>query len=903
MKNFDENLINEIKKHTQDLANYYLDRSADGNFVCPICGNGSGTSGTGITFKDNGSAFCHHDGGGWFDIITAVKAKLHCDFVPAVTACADFLGLDHKSGDCMPQKKLIPTHHPITKPQKDDKPQQDLTDYYCKCHANINDTAVQSYLKKRHLDDNDLIDNFNLGFDKNCNCLVIPHTKTFCTRRYLNNWTDKTGKEHRYKYVKGQRINLFNLDALQNNDVVFVAEGAINALSIIKVGGNAIALGGTGNDNLLLQHLQKINNRPAIILLLDEDKAGQETADKLLLKINNLKFLAVKAHLPIYPAINQDINDVLRSDETAFKNFVINTVTKVKELKTKMSEWDEEKYKPPVDIPTSNFYIQLPGLEKFGLADKFICPEGYHININGTYKIGKAEDKKISNQPIIMTKRIENIDDNIHKREIAYFDRKKNKWYFVVADNEVIASNRSILKLAKNGLNVISTTASLMVNYLNDFESANQEVMTDVESISQLGWRNGDFIYPNSDDKYAIDIDDGGESIEIFGIKGDKKKYLTYLDEAINATKYSNFAIGAALAAPLVEPLNLRSMTVHLGGKSGGGKSATLKLACSIFGNPKYGVGSFNSTFVAIERRIVAMKNFPVFLDELQLAKNDKAWQYHLPKFPFFVSDSASKGRGTVQGREKTKHFYTVVLTSGEDFMTDFSAEMGAKQRVVELNAKEYLPENFAKKINEEIANENFGLIGRDWINFIKNHINSIKTEYKNLRRKLSDKYPDNSVDHINLVALSTVTSTLFALEFLHADALDTVRKNFGNACSILEDLPKINELSDIDRAKQIIEEAEEVYAKNFTDKHGTFPASSNNDFWGIKDEGFSAWVPSILRKVLTDNGFSARKIIKELVTDGYIQKDNQGNSTTNINNKGRKYFIPRCNSVVAEAA
>ena len=352
MKKFKESLLNEIKKHGKELAEYYLDHSRDGNFICPICGNGSGESGTGIFFND-GNAFCHNHG--YIDIISAIQEKYQINFPMAVKNCADALGLpvEYDSEDYRPQKKSrqesVSPIHPIVKPKpNEEKPQQDLTDYYSKCHQNISDSKAQAYLKKRGLDDKDLIDYFNLGYDKDCNCLVIPHDKYFCTRRYLNTWTDENGREHRYKYITGSKVSLFNVDALKN-EIVFITEGAINAMSIIKAGGNALALGGSGNGRLLVGEFQKIDSQPAIILLLDEDKAGQEKADKILQSLYNLKILVVKSHLPIDSESNQDVNDLLRSDGEALKKFVADTIKQIKELKEKMAEWRPEPLKPKIE--------------------------------------------------------------------------------------------------------------------------------------------------------------------------------------------------------------------------------------------------------------------------------------------------------------------------------------------------------------------------------------------------------------------------------------------------------------------------------------------------------------------------------------------------------------------------
>ena len=322
MKKFTESLLSEIKKHGKELAEYYLDHSRDGNFICPICGNGSGESGTGIIFKDNGNAFCHNDG--WIDIISAIQKKYQIDFPMAVKNCADALGLpvEYDSEDYRPQKKSrqesVPPIHPIVKPKpKEEKPQQDQSEYYAACHSALLKSEIAvNYLKKRNLFDEELINAFNIGYDKQTNSIVIPHTKYFCTRRVIDG---EKGK--RFLYLKGVKTTLFNVEAL-NSDIVFIVEGAIDALSIIKAGGSAIALGGTPNTNLLKAAISKLEKKPALIVMTDNDPAGNEAAEKILKDMENLATFAKRMRLPE----GRDANDLL-CDGINVLEMVINNFT------------------------------------------------------------------------------------------------------------------------------------------------------------------------------------------------------------------------------------------------------------------------------------------------------------------------------------------------------------------------------------------------------------------------------------------------------------------------------------------------------------------------------------------------------------------------------------------------
>ena len=80
---------------------------------------------------------------------------------------------------------------------------------------------------------------------------------------------------------------LFNSDALQN-EIVFVVEGYIDAMSLEFAGFNCVALGGCAEGYLLLDALDKVDKYPQVIILFDPDDAGNKAAKSLheeLLKI------------------------------------------------------------------------------------------------------------------------------------------------------------------------------------------------------------------------------------------------------------------------------------------------------------------------------------------------------------------------------------------------------------------------------------------------------------------------------------------------------------------------------------------------------------------------------------------------------------------------------------------
>ena len=83
-----------------------------------------------------------------------------------------------------------------------------------------------------------------------------------------------------HEKVHAGHKTLFNPDALQN-EIVFVVEGYIDAMSLKLASFNCIALGGCAEGYLLLDALNKMDKYPQIIILFDSDDAGTKAAKSL----------------------------------------------------------------------------------------------------------------------------------------------------------------------------------------------------------------------------------------------------------------------------------------------------------------------------------------------------------------------------------------------------------------------------------------------------------------------------------------------------------------------------------------------------------------------------------------------------------------------------------------------
>ena len=334
-KIYEDQELNRIKDHTAELLPHFLTPARNGGYVCPNCNNGNGDDGTGINIIRNNPhvVSCRRCGESW-NIIQIAQMVEHIDFSEAVKRCADFIGTSIDNAITNSPKTPL-------KLVRLSATAKDFTGYYNTCHKALLDpenAAAMKYLRSRGLDDTELINHYQIGFDKFKNTIIIPHNNNYYTARAI---TDN--KSDRFKYnPAGSKVSLFNVAALESSEVIFVTEGAIDALSLIKVGFQAVAVGGVTNYKTLIRTLENIKINPNFIILFDPDKAGRENSINLEKALTNMNIFAVNEVLPsIDDKDDTDANKWLIYNPDELKSIVAQIVSKTQE---KIREWT-----PPID--------------------------------------------------------------------------------------------------------------------------------------------------------------------------------------------------------------------------------------------------------------------------------------------------------------------------------------------------------------------------------------------------------------------------------------------------------------------------------------------------------------------------------------------------------------------------
>lgn len=311
----------QLKGYLRSYVESITQKSKGANlYVCPLCGSGTGKSGTGAFSIKNGTSwkcFSCNAGGDIFDLYGAINGTK--DHNEQLRGLSEIYGIQLTSYRSTAKEDFSPKHQNHAKSEQNTH-KTDYTDFFLQAHKAVEQT---DYWKRRGLS-RETIDRFKLGYVAEWRHPKAPKAPTSprliiptSPYSYLARDTRETIPEEQRAYSKSKvgSIQLFNKKALQTaTKPVFIVEGELDALSIIEVGGEAVALGTTTKSKALIELLKAQAPAQALVIALDNDTAGQRASRELTEGLQGL-------NVPYY-SFNpcgqyKDANEALQRDREA----------------------------------------------------------------------------------------------------------------------------------------------------------------------------------------------------------------------------------------------------------------------------------------------------------------------------------------------------------------------------------------------------------------------------------------------------------------------------------------------------------------------------------------------------------------------------------------------------------
>lgn len=274
----------------REYAEQHLKRAGRNFYVCPSCHSGEKANKSAAMFMYSDHFYCYscHRHGDVFDLAGLVsgtedRAEQYrhvCEWAGIPTDGDRPSRITSRAATARANVATVPAP-----PKADEDEEKKYADgrreasaYIEACRANVGDPEAVAYIERRGFT-LDEARAFGWGYDPEKHALVLPYgpdAPYYYTRRYLRKGTGEDGKYYKPPVDAVGPSPLCGMSALDRARVVFVVEGLMDAYALMACGVEAIALNGTSNAKRTAEAVVEAGYGGCVVLLLDNDKAGEE---------------------------------------------------------------------------------------------------------------------------------------------------------------------------------------------------------------------------------------------------------------------------------------------------------------------------------------------------------------------------------------------------------------------------------------------------------------------------------------------------------------------------------------------------------------------------------------------------------------------------------------------------
>ena len=643
---------------------------------------------------------------------------------------------------------------------------------------------------------------------------------------------------------------------------------------------------------------------------MDKLKEGLHSVTKTLAEFDTEKNKALERLSGVETFDNETIfsEDVVTSaafarlfDSKAFSDFKGSIVLfnqKTKEKKTSVNDWLRAVKEKVSEIDArhkelltrkSTIQTQISSLSfvtEHDLLKGFSFPAGYNVSTqSGISKIDGEKIITVCRRPIVITGKTYNIEDEILKLKLAHMNTT-GKWKSLSAQSAAIIFNsRKIVDLAEQGLPVTSSNATALVDFLDAFNVQNETVFPMIYSVSRGGWYTFDdkdyFVDPrcelsvNKDDKkIRVKIDSQSQFVQALKKHGSLKAWKRAYKLA-KKSPVARLIVAAAVAPILLKILGERNFLLYIYAPTRAGKTTALYLAASAVGSEKI-IRSFDATKNGLAGAAADVNDYAFLVDEKQVADNKIKEQ--LDSLVYALANGIGRTKLNKDSTlRKTTDWRTIPIMTGETLLLPDNVTGGANTRLLTVAAPcVILDADTCKQIRDIIA-DNFGLAFPLVIDKIFSiGKKTLRESYSKIVEFFADEYPNVLDEYRRYMAVLTLADALLNV-VISEEGEDTQ----GDFSVLLEDakilakeifplLPTKAEISDTVREREFVLGFITQNQSRFIG--GNVPLERMQAFCGkLDDPKFIYITVAALKKACAEEGFDYRKLVSDLVADGFF--------------------------------
>ena len=311
----------------------------------------------------------------------------------------------------------------------------------------------------------------------------------------------------------------------------------------------------------------------------------------------------------------------------------------------------------------------------------------------------------------------------------------------------------------------LKMTNESYINKLADHfhHNGNHEIKWTITDLT--GWKNGAYILPSGEvigeanpPVLFTNQDDGSNAYKTAGtVESWQQEIAAYLRN--NA--FMMLAVACSLASPLLRIINAKSFGVHLYNDSSKGKTTSLNIANSIWGNPEDLDQKWNQTPVAMMNNAQSRNDNFLTLDEIGQCKNFD----DLEQTAYLLFNETGRTRGKKEGgNQQLAKWKITALSTGEIDLEGFlqtkgrNIQAGSLVRLLNIPMEEpsqlfhfKTVKAHADHLNEAVQC-NYGTIGRKWLDFIIANKSEVKTAFSHYRSLWLERIPKDADSQVQRV-------------------------------------------------------------------------------------------------------------------------------------------------------
>ncbi|WP_227671427.1 DUF927 domain-containing protein [Psychrobacter sp. 72-O-c] len=231
-------------------------------------------------------------------------------------------------------------------------------------------------------------------------------------------------------------------------------------------------------------------------------------------------------------------------------------------------------------------------------------------------------------------------------------------------------------ELASQGLNITINRKQrdYLDAYIQDYPSKKR-----ARCVTKLGWHGEQYVLPDHTLGGAVDANEvivyqSAHAIDsTLSQQGELAQWTDKVCKPMADQSRLVFSLCCAFAGQLLEPLGSDGGGFHFMGSSSMGKSISLKLAASVWGNPERYVKTWRTTDNALEGTASEYNDSFLGLDEISECDPKK-----IGNIIYMLSNGQGKGRSTTTGQNRTANKWRLIfLSNGEKSVQQQMAEVG----------------------------------------------------------------------------------------------------------------------------------------------------------------------------------------------------------------------------------